>query len=257
MILTTLNLRADADRWHERMPLVIDALHETDADVIGLQEVRLQIEQAHRIADALNRRRPSRPYIVYLCEDWYSPHILANALLSRLPVNHTERIELAAGYRTAQRIRVCVDGHSIDIANTHLHHKPYRSEEVRQAQLQQIVDWLCASPDRAEASVLMGDLNARPDTATIQLARRYWRSAHEAVNGCEPVFTFPTPLRRDCRAASRTIDYIFYTPGMLHPRQAHVIADQPHPADAYLYPSDHFGITAEFILRPQCLQSSD
>ena len=53
MRLLTLNLRQDLDRWPERLPLVVAALAEADADVIALQEVALPIEQDELLAEAL------------------------------------------------------------------------------------------------------------------------------------------------------------------------------------------------------------
>lgn len=242
--VATLNLRADADRWPERLPLVIDALCAADADVIGLQEVRLKIEQAHRIAAALNARIGCQ-YQVFVAEDWFTPHILGNALLSRLPVLDYERIELPEGYRTAQRVRLQIGAVSVDIANTHLHHKPARDEAIRLPQMQRILTWLQQST--AMAAILMGDMNARPTCATIQAVHPYLQSAYATMQGCEPPMTFPTPLRTDLTPQSaRTIDYIFYTPSHLRVTHADLIAHRAAPHDATLYASDHFGLQATF-----------
>lgn len=255
--VATLNLRADADRWLERLPLVVAALHALQADVIGLQEVRLNIQQAHLVAAALNNldeHKQHAPYRVFLAKDWYQPHILGNALLTRLPVILAERLELPFGYRTAQRVRVRVGRHLVDVANTHLHHKPSRTECIRLPQMQRLLSWLCGA-DAADASILMGDLNARPGSSTLRYTQRVMRSAYASVHPAEPPLTFPTPLRRDLRGAERTVDYVLYTMHGLQPVAARLFADAPHPDDPYLYASDHFGVAATFALRdvPQLL----
>lgn len=239
MKIISFNLRADADRWPERLPMIVDVLHNLQADIIGLQEVRLNIQQAHLLADALNRQMPDYPYSVYLCEDWYEPNILANGFLARVPVLAHERIKLPEGFRTAQRIQVMLNDVEINIANTHLHHKPYRDERIREPQMQTIVDWLVPLNTPL---VLMGDMNARPDSSTIALAKTHFASAYETFHGAEPATTFPTPLRTDKVLADRTIDYIFVRG--LSVTSARIIANQPHPDDDTLYPSDHFGLLA-------------
>lgn len=122
LTVLTLNLRATADRWHERFTLIVDAIHAHQPDIIALQEVRLLVGQAHLIAGALNYRTPDHPYSVRVAEDWYEPHILGNALLSRYKVLEDERIELKEGYRIAQRVRVEFASKTVDVVCTHLHH---------------------------------------------------------------------------------------------------------------------------------------
>lgn len=242
MKVATLNLRADADRWPERCPMVVQALLECDADVIGVQEVRLRIDQHLQVQRELNARTPHHPYEVFLCVDWYEPHILANGILSRLPVLEAERIELPEGYRTAQRVLVAEDGELLTIVNTHLHHKPYNDERVRLPQMRIILEWL---HEQNTPSIVMGDLNADPTSATMLEAKRVLHSAYEAVHGAEPSQTFPTPLRRE-QLKSRCIDYILFSDS-LECTAAAIIADAPHPQDDTLYPSDHYGLTANII----------
>jgi endonuclease/exonuclease/phosphatase family metal-dependent hydrolase len=238
--IATLNLRATANDWEARFPLVVDALAQTDADVIAVQEVRINVAQHKQLAQALTH---GAPYTPYLCEDWYEPHILANAILSRLPIIEHERVELPQFFRTAQRIMLEIAGQKINIANTHLHHKPYRNEVIRLEQMRFLLDWLneCQTP-----YILMGDMNATPASETVQFAKRKLKSAYEVLHGTEPTVTFPTPLRSGENITPRTIDYIFCTPE-LRVQAAHRMADTPHPENPLLYPSDHFGLYSEII----------
>lgn len=242
--VVTLNLRGNANRWQERFPLVIDELLASDADIIALQEVRLKIDQHHLIANKLNQSSKSEDYHAHLCEDWYDPHILANAFLSRIPVIEHERIELPEGYRTAQRILVNIDGQQVNIVNTHLHHKPYRDESIRHQQMQMILNWV---QDFGHPFILLGDMNARPDSSTIELAKQSLKSAYEEIHKVEPKITFPTPLRADEKMTPRTIDYIFYT-SPLNAKTCDLIGLKPHAEDDTLYLSDHYGLVAELHL---------
>lgn len=241
--VATLNLRGTANRWEERFPLVVDTLLNADADVIALQEIRLKVDQHELICDALNQQSEYQ-YTSFLCEDWYEPHILANAFLSRIPVTEHERIELPEGFRTAQRILVDIGDTPVNIVNTHLHHKPYRDEVIRLQQLNCILSWINSHEHPA---ILMGDLNARPDSETILLAKEHFHSAYELFHGTEPDVTFPTPLRADENLTPRTIDYILYD-AMFRVSECDIIANQAAETDATLYPSDHFGLVAEISL---------
>ncbi len=247
MKIITLNLRFTADRWQERFPMIVDLLHDEQPDFVGLQEVALKIQQAHLIQGALNYLNPSTPYKLRVADDTFEPAILANAILSRYPITEHERICLPVNFRVAQRITVEVHGMPVTIANTHLHHKPYRDETIRLPQMQAVVDWLVHTSDHP--TILVGDFNARPETETVAYARQYFQSAFASIHGLEPEKTFPTPLiNKDYKP--RAIDYIFYRNRHLQVNHAKLVGNQPHPLDTSLYPSDHFGIYAEFDLVP-------
>jgi len=241
--VATLNLRSNANRWDERFPMIVDSLIKTNADVIGLQEVRLKIEQHQLIADAMNAKNNTF-YTPFLCEDWYEPHILANAFLVRIPVIEHERIELPEGYRTAQRVLIDVGGQPTNIVNTHLHHKPYRDEKIRYRQMETILSWM---DNFTYPFVLMGDMNARPYSETIALAFKQLQSAHKTVHGSEPSVTFPTPLRASEKLTPRAIDYILYDDAFVV-QDCKLVGGEAHPDDDTLYLSDHFGLVANLDL---------
>lgn len=240
--VATLNLRSNANRWNERFPFVIDTLLRVNADVIALQEIRIKIEQHNIIADALSQKS-GQEYQAFLCEDWYDPHILANAFLTRIPVIEHERIELPEGFRTAQRILIEVNGQNVNVVNTHLHHKPYKDESIRLEQMGYILNWMDA---RGRPFMLMGDMNARPDSETVKLAKNGLQSAYEVIHGSEPDATFPTPLRAEENMTSRTIDYIFCE-AQFKVKDCQLIGTRPASNDEMLYCSDHFGLMAEII----------
>lgn len=113
--------------------------------------------------------------------------------------------------------------------------------------MQQVVEWLQERENRAHAIILMGDMNARPDSETITYARSRLQSAYEAAHGHEPAYTFPTPLRTDFTGERRTIDYIFVDT-IFNLIDAQLVGDKPHADDPLLYPSDHFGLVATLQL---------
>lgn len=239
----TLNLRFTADRWQERFPMIVDLLHTEQPDFVGLQEVALKVQQAHLIQGALNYLNPAQPYKLRVATDTFEPPILANAILSRHPIVQHDRIGLPHTFRIAQRITLQLEETTLTIANTHLHHKPYKDESIRLPQIQAVVSWL----DRSENVILLGDFNATLKSKTVQHALQTYQSTYSAIHQCEPDQTFPTPLI-DKDFKPRTIDYIFFRGRALHPFCCHLVGNQPHPDDKTLYPSDHFGISAQFNL---------
>lgn len=257
MKIVTFNLRHDADRWVERFPLVVEALREQDADIIGFQEVAIPIRQAHLIADALHTETGIRPYSVYVQPKWGEHSHEGVALLTRLPVVEVDAIDLPEGGRVAQRLRVIDQGHALNIVNTHLHHQPEDDEHVRLPQMQAILAWIAALTDTHpnEPWVIVGDFNAQPHTATIQAAVKTFTSAYRAVHGADPL-TFPTPLVKDSDSYPRiAIDYIFVDPAALTAASVGLIGTSPAVHDPSLYPSDHFGIAAELSFNETLLRS--
>ncbi len=248
MKIITLNLRHNNDRWEERFPLVVDVLDAQQADIIGLQEVWFPNRQAQIIADALNARTSEHPYSVYAEPKWGVEADEGVAILSRLPVLEHARLDLPEGHRVAQRVLVEVEGHPVHIANTHLHHRPWENESIRLPQMRALIEWITT---RAPGGwLLTGDMNAQPESETIAVAGKHLRSAYYDVHGEHP-YTCPTPLAEDYHTQPRRlcIDYIFYDPGVFEVSHAAVIANQPHPHDSTLYPSDHFGLEAQFITK--------
>jgi endonuclease/exonuclease/phosphatase family metal-dependent hydrolase len=246
MKIATLNLRHNVDRWEGRFPLIVETLAHTDADVIGLQEVWLEIQQAHLIADALNQQSQSATYEVYVVPKWGPQPVEGIAILTRLSaVEHAILNLPGEGYRIAQWITIEVDGQALHIANTHLHHRPALDDSIRLPQMKQLLHWMFEHDSRHW--LLTGDMNALPESATIQAALESLQSAYLATHGQHPV-TFPTPLV-ETNIPDVCIDHILYDPQTLQPTNAQVIGDHHHPEDTALYPSDHYGLVAEFKMR--------
>lgn len=243
MKIVTLNLRHDVDRWNERLPLVVEALVQEDADIIALQEVALTSPQAQQMADCLAERGLN--YVVFVAPKWGDEPREGIGIFSRLTVIEYEHLNLPHGQRIAQRIRIKLNGKIVNIANVHLHHRPRANESIRVEQMQAVIDWM----KKREPTnwILTGDLNAQPDSQTVQLATTWLQSAHNVLHGMEPV-THPTPLNPDRAPGMQlSIDYILYDTTAFQPIEAYRWADKPNPDDATLYPSDHYGVSARFV----------
>ena len=236
----TLNLRQDLDRWTERLPLVVEALAGAAADVVALQEVALPISQDRLLASMLNDA--GLPYAVHTAPKWGDQNPEAVSLLTLAPARDHAVLELPGeGGRVAQRVVVRTAGGDVTVVNTHLHHEPYDDESVRLPQAEAILAWL-ESVGLLDRCVVMGDLNATPDSPTLRALRG--RLTSLLPDGTP---TFPTPLATGDFAPVQ-IDHVLVGPGLVGPAplgSALLVADHGHPEDGALWPSDHRGVLAD------------
>ena len=239
--LATLNILHNRLRWEERIGLIADALRAEQPDVIALQEVHLESQQAEILAAMLD----DPPYEVFVAPKWGDDVWEGIALLSRLPVLDYERHLLPVVERVAQRITVEADGQAIHIANTHLHHAP-EDESIRLPQMRALLRWMLGHANGPW--LLAGDLNTLPHSATLLRAKQYLNNAYVDCHEVQPV-TWPTPLAPDDGRdlTPKTIDYVLYTWFTLRVQSARRIAEVPHPDDPALYPSDHYGLVVEMV----------
>ncbi|MGH2523719.1 MAG: endonuclease/exonuclease/phosphatase family protein, partial [Anaerolineales bacterium] len=266
-----LNLMRDYSRWPERWTLIAEGLAALQADLIALQEVNLSPSgnnTAQWLADQLNNRKDGsseHPYTAHSCPKTGKLRDReAIAILSRLPVEGAEMLDLQTQGRVAQWVRVRVGGRPLVFANGHYYWWPGEAAE-RVRQVQRLLDWLAALPP-GTAIVACGDFNGTPESKAISLMRERFTSAYVACHGCEPEYTCPTPLarpsnflrmagsyllgamlNRSLKPWRGTLDYIFVNE---HVRvgECSVILNQPAPHDHTLYPSDHFGLAATLEL---------
>jgi len=236
--VATLNCRNTVDRWHLRRTLLVRQLVDLQPDVIGLQEVRTLPDQAAWIAG----RAGSPPYRRYRARKAGLAGLWEGiAVLSRLPVVDTGSLDLGGQRRVAQRLTVSrPEGGVLEVYNAHL---VSGDEPERHRQAIRLLAWMDEHPGVPQ--VLVGDFNATPAMASIQLLANRLRSAHVAVHGAEPPRTLPTPLRAGASAsgAGLVMDYIFVN-GMLDVHDARLVFDEVDPRHPGLAASDHYGLTA-------------
>ncbi|MGI8807062.1 MAG: endonuclease/exonuclease/phosphatase family protein [Acidimicrobiales bacterium] len=239
MRIATLNLRNTADRWPQRRHLLVRQLVALAPDVIGVQELRMVPDQARWIARAVERQtggrlryRPHRVPKAGLAGLWEGIGVLAS-----VPVVATARLDLGTQARVAQRVTVRMpEGGLLDVYDTHL---GLGGEVLRSAQAERILDWMERRPPLP--AVLMGDLNARPGSPTIELLSTRLRSAHVLVHGQEPARTVPTPLRVWATGDGSVLDYVFVN-DLLDVQDARIAFDECDDRDPTLVASDHFGL---------------
>lgn len=255
--VATVNLLNDLSRWDGRRALLARGLEAESPDLVALQEVAdpLGESTAHRLADALGG------YAVHVCpKAGQGRRREGIAVLSRLPVEDHEVLDLGSQRRTAQLVRVRAGGRRVLFVNGHYYWPP-TLHAARVRQVERVLDRVKAL-DWETAVIACGDFNGTPDSPAIALMRRALGSAHEARHGREPEATFPTPLTSGARvrgAVTRamlrlfsnhaggswrgTLDYIFVSPE-IKVLECEVFLDRPAPDDPTLYPSDHFGLAA-------------
>jgi endonuclease/exonuclease/phosphatase family metal-dependent hydrolase len=238
--VATLNIRNLADRWFERLPLLLADMAALQPDVLGLQEV-VYVMQQDRLIGAAGEGRYGA------VRGWAGRPEYGNSLLIREPLAATEvdRVDLGLD-RSAHRALVALPGGaSVLVVVTHLHHLD-PDEGIRDEQTAAILAWLAGAPT-SDATILMGDFNATPvEPAPARLRGDGFRSAYEEANGVEPSVTWPSGLvapAMDTDGEPACLDYIWVR-GAVRVESARLSFDRPDPEDGSLYPSDHLGVAA-------------
>ncbi len=239
--VATLNIRNIADRWEERLPLLLADFAALQPDVVGLQEVVYALQQDRVIGAA-----GAAHYRAF--RGWAGRPEYGNALLVReaLEAANPERLELGRN-RSALRVSVALaDGLVVAVTVTHLHHA-VDGEAIRDEQARDLLAWLDTGPP-ADASVVVGDFNADPaEPAYARMSGEGFRSAFREATGAEPEVTWPSGIQApgmDSDGDPGCLDYVWIR-GPLRAVSARVVFDRPAVGDPTLYPSDHFGLSAQ------------
>ena len=239
--IATLNLRNLADRWDERLPLLLADMAALQPDLMGLQEVVYPAQQDRLLGAAgaghyrAIRGSAGRPEY-------------GNSILVREPLEESEpeRVELGRE-RSATRVGVTLPGGTrLMFAVTHLHHE-VPDDAVRDEQAAAVVDWLDGASGGADGTIVVGDFNAEPaEPAYARMVAAGFRSAYAEANGDEPTVTWPSGLRApaiDDDGEPGCLDYIWVR-GAIRVVSARLVFDRPAVDDPGLFPSDHFGVAA-------------
>jgi endonuclease/exonuclease/phosphatase family metal-dependent hydrolase len=275
----TLNIWANRPPWPERGRLIREGLRREAPDVVAMQEVlRPQghgTSQADEIAHGLGYRvafsracHIEKPF----------PSEFGNALLSRFPLREHRTVPLPVPEELEPRsllyallsVRVGL----LPVFVTHLTWEP-QHQAVREQQLRFIRDYieheLSLLPDRVPEHVrilppvLMGDLNAVPESAEVRLltepapgpdgqpaAEPHFVDAWRVAGGPGPGFTFAATnpyTAKHGQGINERIDYIFVGQprgaARFRVRRAALCMDQP---EGSVFPSDHYGVVAELSL---------
>jgi endonuclease/exonuclease/phosphatase family metal-dependent hydrolase len=242
--LLTFNIWFDSEQWPVRFELILDQIREIDPDIIGLQEViqRASLDnQAKQLADSLG-------YYYYFdsVDSEGQDQRFGNAILSRYPIEETNFRALVPldAYRKAVHARVRIDDNIVDVYNTHLHN-PGDATQTRIDQINDLHDFI-EETSTSDLIFVTGDFNANPDWEEMDLMYEQFRDIYPIFydNHLEPEHS---TLNYHLGHAQRRIDYIFFdkdSESFLTPLSADIVLDEPNEND--LYPSDHFGVLAEF-----------
>ena len=238
--VATLNLRNVADRWPERLPLLLEDMAAIQPDLLGVQECVFAIGQ-DRVLGAAGAGR-------YEIErGWAGRPEYGNSVLVRSPLQPglPERLDLGMS-RSALRVPIAMPGGSeVAFVVTHLHHIP-ADEAGREGQARALVAWLAERPAPG-GTIVVGDFNAEPVEATYQvMVDAGFRSAYREANGTEPDVTWPSGIQApgmDVDGDPGCLDYIWLS-GELHAQTSRLAWDRPAVGDPSLYPSDHLGLVA-------------
>jgi endonuclease/exonuclease/phosphatase family metal-dependent hydrolase len=203
-------------------------IEESGADIIGLQEVS-RGWVINGSVDMLSwfSHRLKMPVVSGPTEG----QLWGNAILSRLPIVDSESVPLPSeslllrrGYTVAE---IDMGRETVRLINTHLHHIGEDSE-MRQQQ----VPGLIKAWNGEQRTVIMGDLNAEPESPEMQMLYDAGLVDISAVIGPTPRYTF------DSTDPYQQIDYI-WTSGDLG-------------ATDFVIPqstaSDHLGVVATLVL---------
>jgi endonuclease/exonuclease/phosphatase family metal-dependent hydrolase len=238
--VATLNILNLADRWPERLPLILADMAALQPDLLGLQEV-VYVMQQDRLIGAAGEGHYAA------LRGWAGRPEYGNSLLIREPLvpRDVERLDLGL-QRSAHRAVIPLPaGAVVLVAVTHLHHAVPASAE-RDQQAVALLDWLAGAPP-SDAVIVMGDFNAAPREPTYaRMVDAGFRSAFAEANGAEPSVTWPSGLQApamDTDGEPDCLDYIWVR-GSVRVDDARLVFDRPHPDDQTLYPSDHFGLAA-------------
>jgi endonuclease/exonuclease/phosphatase family metal-dependent hydrolase len=243
--VATLNLRNLADRWDERLPLILADMAALQPDLMGLQECVYVLQQDRLIGAAGEGRYES-------VRGWAGRPEYGNAALIKSPLapGEIDRVDLGLN-RSSIRTVVGVGGVRVLFAVVHLHHLP-PDEAVRDDQTRQLLEWLSGAPP-ADLQVVVGDFNAEPnEPAYGRMTAAGFRSAMADANGADPAVTWPSGLQApaiDTDGVPGCLDYIWLR-GVGRVLSARLAFDRPAVGDPGLYPSDHLGLTADLELVP-------
>ena len=247
LLVATLNILNLADRWDERLTLLMADTAALRADILGLQEVVYVMQQDRLLAAGTPDRHE-------IHRGWAGRPEYGNSLLVRHPLaaaSPPERLDLGL-QRAAHRVVVPLPGGAtLLVAVTHLHHlRPDGS--ARDGQAATLLAWLDgAGPTTAQ--LLMGDFNATPSEAACDRIRAAgFRSAYAEANGADPAVTWPSGLQApamDTDGDPSCFDYIWLR-GAARTVEARLWAARPAADDPTLYPSDHLGVAATIEVEP-------
>ncbi len=253
------------ENWQARQPLIDDELRRSDADICAFQEVYHEPgdDQLDRIVEITGLSN-----VVASSKEGDRARF-GNALLSRYPLDDPVEVRLPnrrgdQGHRSALIVDIDTSTGPLSVAATHLEWR-YGASRLRQGQLDKIVVELRRRAERGRVPIILGDLNATPDSDELRRLTGHapafepdgtpmvFTDAWAAVGeGTGHTWTRDNPNSVDAAFPRRRLDHVLI--GWPRPRptfnplSAHLIGTSPGPDG--VYPSDHYGVVVSVDDRP-------
>ena len=246
MKVLTLNTWNKSGPWQERWRVILEGIRRHQPDIIGFQEV---FDSAWRDAIA---DRAAYPYRASA-----PPAASGLVLLSRMPITRSELCTLStqSPFENYRRYvlwaEVASERGTLQVFDVHLSWHP-QDQPTRMAQVQDV--WRYVSEKPGPDKLLMGDLNATPDSAEIRWFLHHCRLV-DTFGAVNPHSAGVTWDRRNSFTSEqkpttpdRRIDYILAAGDRLLRSlvSARVVFDEPGATG--IFASDHYGVLAEFSL---------
>lgn len=254
--VVTVNLRHDSDEWERRFPLIADEIVRLDADLVGLQEVEIGIDQGRTLLGMVkDRGGPDYFYDEERKTGFAAAGGEGIGVFSRFPITSRDFVDLNYG-RPALLARVEVkEGITVDFYNTHLHHAG-EDDALRLLQVDTLLSFM-ADKSPCAPVFLTGDMNDTDDSDAIKaLVAAGLIDTYRAIHGESTAETGNTSSIKLEEGAfeqnpTRRIDYVFAKPspdGALTPKESEVCFNNHD--DKGFYPSDHLGVSTVAEVSP-------
>jgi len=189
------------DGWLDKWT---DFLQKADADIICLQEVKDDDGKRDIIAELTKRGYEHTFAAVEQVWDG-EPFRFGNAIFSKFPIIHSEKIQLETGERerAAAYAKIDVNDIVLNVFTTHLIHTHQQPSEEQEEQTNKLIAKL---PN--EKVVVMGDFNATPESASIQAMEKVLVNTDP---GSIPTWSMYPEGCRKCKPqkVDTKLDYIF------------------------------------------------
>jgi endonuclease/exonuclease/phosphatase family metal-dependent hydrolase len=261
----SLNILHDRGPWQQRARRIREWLDLLDPDLVGLQEV-LRGEGRDQCAELFESRGYQLDF-GRACAFWSDPSLdFGNAVASRWPIRVRQELALPESgdgeTRSALNVSVEAPVGPISFTSTHLNWK-FHHGHVRERQVVALCDFaMQLRPADGFPPILVGDFNAEPDSAEIRYIkglqslegrsvylRDAWEQAGDGGRGL--TWSNRNPYARSWMEPERRIDYIFsgspLFAGVGLVTKCQVVCHEPRDG---VWPSDHFGVYAEFRSEP-------
>ncbi|WP_146650980.1 endonuclease/exonuclease/phosphatase family protein [Labilithrix luteola] len=249
----TLNLRHDEDQWRRRFELVADEIARLEPDIIGLQEVEIDVQQAPALNE-LVASRGKRRYQIY--QETKPAGGEGVAIMTRFPILWHDHLPMRDN-RVSVFVRVRhPSGSDIDVVDTHL--SVGTESTVMSARVEQALDTVrLANRNLAcNPTFFTGDLNSGERELPLErLKEAGFVDSYAFLHGS------PTPLDGNTsdlvladgafeQHPQERIDFVLSRGAgqcSVSPVKSEVCF-RNHD-DKGFYPSDHFGVMTTFAVR--------